>query len=287
MKIAVMADIHSNHVALERCIKEAKGKGAEEYLFLGDYIGELAYPERTIQCLKDIANEYPCTFIRGNKEGYWIDRKNGKHDDWHWEAGTSGSGMLQYGFSHLTEEQIKIFEEMPISKKMCYDSMPAFTICHGSPFHVSESLREDYDYIDALTQKLETELTICAHFHIQSKYIRNEKCVINPGSVGVPLKSGGKTQFMMLNDCNGQWEPEFFTLSYDVEKAIREMDEEDLSKQAPAWYRVTKAVLRGENVSQAAVLSKAFELCEHEMEKADWRCIPEKYWEMALKEFGI
>ena len=57
MKIAVMADIHSNHVALERCIEEAKGKGAEEYLFLGDYIGELAYPERTIQCLKDIANE--------------------------------------------------------------------------------------------------------------------------------------------------------------------------------------------------------------------------------------
>lgn len=27
MKIAVMADIHSNHVALERCIKEAKGNG--------------------------------------------------------------------------------------------------------------------------------------------------------------------------------------------------------------------------------------------------------------------
>ena len=44
MRIAVMADIHSNHIALEKCIEEAKRKGAEEFLFLGDYIGELAHP---------------------------------------------------------------------------------------------------------------------------------------------------------------------------------------------------------------------------------------------------
>lgn len=48
MKIAVLADIHGNHIALETCIHEAKKHGAEEYLFLGDYLGELAYPEKTM-----------------------------------------------------------------------------------------------------------------------------------------------------------------------------------------------------------------------------------------------
>jgi len=41
-KIAVLADIHSNHIALETCLKEAQKRGAQEYLFLGDYLGELA-----------------------------------------------------------------------------------------------------------------------------------------------------------------------------------------------------------------------------------------------------
>jgi len=287
LKIAVMADIHSNHIALERCIEEAEKIGAEEYLFLGDYIGELAYPERTISVLDQLEGRYPCTFIRGNKEDYWIDHRNGKHTDWNWETGTSGSGILQYAYAHLTGEQIEKFDSMPIAKKMQYPDMPPFVICHGSPFKVNESLREDFDHIDSLTKRLETEMTICAHFHVQSQYIRNGKRVINPGAVGLPLKSGGKAQFMMLYDHDGTWSTEFHSLSYDVEKAIHEMDEEDLSGQAPAWYRVTKAVLHGENISQAIVLAKALEFCKRDEGDADWRCIPEKYWDMALNEFGI
>ena len=46
MNIAIMADIHGNHIALEACIGEARKLGAEEFLFLGDYLGELAYPEK-------------------------------------------------------------------------------------------------------------------------------------------------------------------------------------------------------------------------------------------------
>lgn len=287
MKIAVMADIHSNHIALERCIAEAKHRGVEEFLFLGDYLGELAYPERTLGILQILKEEYPCTFIKGNKENYWIDHEAGKHYDWEWKGGTSGSGMLRYTYDRLLPEQIHAFEEMPFTKLMKYDGMPDFVICHGSPFKVNESLREDYDYIDSITKKLETELTICGHFHIQSNYTRNGKRIINPGAVGVPLKSGGKTQFMLLYSNEEVWETEFITLEYDVDRVIREMDEENLSVQAPGWYRVTKAVLLGKNVSQWAVLTKACNLCEETEGNVDWRCIPETYWQMALNEYGI
>ena len=53
------------------------------------------------------------------------------------------------------------------------------------------------------------------------------------------------------------------------------------------WYRVTKAVLQGKNVSQFAVLSRNCELCEENEGSVDWRNVPEKYWNMALDEFGI
>ena len=60
------------------------------------------------------------------------------------------------------------------------------------------------------------------------------------------------------------------------------MEEEKLSIQAPVWCRVTQAVLRGHNVTQMAVLTKAAALYEQFEGKKDWKNVPEKYWEMAL-----
>ena len=287
MRIAVMADIHSNHIALETCFAEAQRRNAEEFIFLGDYLGDLAYPQKTLEFIDVIKKQYPCTFIRGNKEDYWINHKNGKHGDWVWEAGRSGSGMLAYVYNHLTLEQIENFEKMPISMTMRYQGFPDFVICHGSPWKTNESMREDYDYIDELTKRLETELTICAQFHIQSKYTRNGKLVINPGAVGVPLRSNGQAQFMMLEGISGKWETEFITLQYDRERAIQEMDEEKLSEQAPGWCRITKEVLRHGQATHLMTLMKAQELYEQHTGINDWKNIPEEYWNMALEEMKV
>jgi predicted phosphodiesterase len=282
-----MADIHSNHIALETCFAEAQRRNAEIFIFLGDYLGDLAYPQKTLEYLDGIKKKYPCIFIRGNKEDYWINHKNGKHRDWVWEAGRSGSGMLAYVYNHLTLEQIENFEKMPISMTMRYQGFPDFVICHGSPWKTNESMREDYDYIDELTKRLETELTICAHFHIQSKYTRNGKLVINPGAVGVPLRSNGQAQFMMLEGISGKWETEFITLQYDRERAIQEMDEEKLSEQAPGWCRITKEVLRHGQATHLMTLMKAQELYEQHTGINDWKNIPEEYWNMALEEMKV
>lgn len=287
MKIAVLADIHSNHIALKACLDEARRRGAEKYLFLGDYLGELAYPKKTLALLEGISKRYSCAFIRGNKEDYWIRHRKGEDHGWDWQAGSSGSGMLAYVYEHLTPAQIDAFEKMPVSKTMRYPGLPAFVICHGSPWKTDESLREDYDYIDRRTKELETELTICAHFHIQCAYTRNGKRIVNPGAVGVPLESGGGTQFMMLTGISGRWDTEFITLSYDRERAIREMDEEQLYLQAPGWYRLTKEVLRkGENIHLRALL-KAREFCALYTGETDAQNIPEQYWNMALTALRV
>ena len=66
-----MADIHSNVEAFRTCIAEAENRGVTEYIFLGDYLGDMANPQETLHELYRIKNKYPCTFIRGNKEEYW------------------------------------------------------------------------------------------------------------------------------------------------------------------------------------------------------------------------
>lgn len=54
MEIAVLSDIHGNYVALERCLEYAFSQNIGTFILLGDYIGELAYPEKTMQILYDL-----------------------------------------------------------------------------------------------------------------------------------------------------------------------------------------------------------------------------------------
>lgn len=51
MNIAVLSDIHGNYVALERCVRFALDRGIKQFLFLGDYLGELAFPQRTMEII--------------------------------------------------------------------------------------------------------------------------------------------------------------------------------------------------------------------------------------------
>ena len=54
IKIAVMADIHSNVEAFKTCLAEAKNQGVTEYIFLGDYLGDLVNPQETIILMDEI-----------------------------------------------------------------------------------------------------------------------------------------------------------------------------------------------------------------------------------------
>lgn len=286
IRIAVMADIHSNYEAFKTCVNKTEKTGICNYIFLGDYLGDMAYPQKTLQLMQYLKEKYNCVFIRGNKEEYWINHR--KNKDEKWELGNSGSGMLCYNYENLFDEDIDFFEKIPISLTIKYEGYPEFTVCHGSPFRVNQSMRSDHNYIDELTAKLPTKLTICGHSHYREDYIRNNNRVINPGSVGLPLGCGrAVAQFMILNGHGGLWEPEFLSLPYDIEKTIAEMDEEKLYEKAPCWYKMTKHMLMtGDNLYVAAI-RKAKELYFNDTGITIWKDFPEEYWERALGEFGI
>ena len=49
MKIAVLSDIHSNIVALEEVLKDAKAQNVDEYIVLGDIITDLPFTDEVIE----------------------------------------------------------------------------------------------------------------------------------------------------------------------------------------------------------------------------------------------
>jgi len=49
MRIALMADIHANRLALEACLDHARSIGADHLVFLGDYVGYGAQPNDVLE----------------------------------------------------------------------------------------------------------------------------------------------------------------------------------------------------------------------------------------------
>ena len=82
MKIAVISDIHGNYQALKRCLEDSISQDVDAYIWLGDYLGEFPYPQDTMKTLYNMQTRYPCYFLRGNKEDYWINRRKDTFCDW-------------------------------------------------------------------------------------------------------------------------------------------------------------------------------------------------------------
>ncbi|MDO4333641.1 MAG: metallophosphoesterase family protein [Eubacteriales bacterium] len=174
---------------------------------------------------------------------------------------------------------------LPIAETVCFPGMPAATACHGSPRRVNEKMLSDDEKTLAIMGTADTSLILCGHTHVQTKIIHGKKAVLNPGSVGAPLHSQGQAQFLILHGAEGIWQEEWISLTYDVEKAIGELQEAGLDVCAPYWCRVTESLLRNGEISHGTVLAKAMELCREETGSCNWPEIPEKYWKRAVECF--
>lgn len=282
MDIAVLADIHGNYIALERCLEYAFSRNINTFFFLGDYIGELAYPERTMHILYDIKNRYSCYFIKGNKEDYWLNyRADGEKG---WKDKNSTTGSLLYAYNSLTSEDLDFFAQLQPVQELTLDKMSVITICHGSPNKVNEKMLPNDDRTIEIINNVKTSMVLCGHTHVQRKFTHNEKCVLNPGAVGIPFFSQGKTQFMILHGNGEKWSEEFIGLEYDIDRVISEMHEVNLYEHAPYWSQTTETILRGGNISHGMILSRAMEFCRKETGDCVWPDIPEKYWAQAVNE---
>ena len=51
MEIAVFSDIHGNYAAFERCIEYVSARNINTFIFLGDYLGEFSYPQKTMEMI--------------------------------------------------------------------------------------------------------------------------------------------------------------------------------------------------------------------------------------------
>lgn len=285
MKIAVLGDIHGNHAALESCINHALERNVDEFLFLGDYISDCPYPQKTMRIIYEMKQKYHCRFIRGNREDYMLNHRKNPKERWTY---SSASGNLLYNYENLTNKDLDFYESLVIQDIYEKEGYVPFRYCHGSLTSSKELLLPDNPNMEAVMDNLDVNLLISGHTHIQETKVYGKKKLIHPGSVGLPWYYEGRSQYMILHSTDEShfgWEEEFFQLEYDVELVKEELETSGLYEKAPYWAKLVRHTLEtGEDYSTHCLLL-ATKLCKEADNDVNWPDIPEKYWKMAYEYY--
>ncbi len=281
-RVAAIADIHSNYIAFDKCVEYSLKKGVDTFLLLGDFVAELPYPERIMERLYAMKEKYNCIFIRGNKEDYWLEHLANGDSKAQWKDGDSTTGMLLYAYNNLSKKDLEFYEEMPIAMKVEFEGCQPFMVCHGTPDKTNEKMIPDTDRIRQIMDEMDTDLIVCGHTHIQNKFEYNGKVCLNTGACGIAL--GGKIEFIILEGDEYGWKEELIGMDYDVSQVLKDIEESGIEAHAPSWTAVTKDIIKGGHTFHSRVLFRAMDLCVKENGECIWPDVPEKYWEMAVKE---
>ena len=279
MKLAVLSDIHSNYEAFKSCIQYLERRKVNAYIFLGDYVGELPCPEKTLKLIDELRKHRRCFMLRGNKEDYIIKGLGGYNTDW--DGYPSIVGMLRYASENVSPETVEFFKTLPIEDTIKIDGYPAIRICHGSTDNNKGNIEKESP---AFFDNIEEKYILCGHTHKAKVTYIADKIIWNPGSVGLSGSGEMIARCMILHGGRESWRPEYIEVPYDIDAEIKSMREEGLYRIAPYWSVITEDLLKGGTTDHNLVLNKAMELCEYETGHCEWPKIPERFMKKAVDE---
>lgn len=283
MRIGILSDIHGNDRALTACLSYLEMDGVDAYCFLGDYIGELPGVDNVCKILRKLEKEKPCYIIKGNKEDYILRGLCEGHPEW--DEYKSVVGMLRYSAASINQETKNYLCNLPTSLVVKIGDLPEIVICHGSPNNCKKPvLSHKYGINQELLDSIDYRYIIHGHTHYQEYWEGFGKHVWNPGSVGLPCNSRPETQFMVIEDKDGEWVPKFYNIKYDYMSVVQDLHDCNLYEIAPYWTKSTETLITGKNkVSNGKMLEIAMQLCKEQEGYCEWPKVPEKYMKEAFE----
>jgi len=168
LKLALIADIHSNFEALSACLAHAQALGAERYAFLGDLVGYGADPVAVIDLIEGYAQQ-GAVVVRGNHDAAAIGGRAG-------DLNANALAAIAWTREQLGERQRTFLARLPL--QVAQDNL-LFV-------HASASVPEEWTYVSG-AHEAEASLhaaeaagyIFCGHVHEQMLYYM--------GSAGKPM----------------------------------------------------------------------------------------------------
>lgn len=225
MRIAILSDIHGNVFALEAVLADAKSRGVELMLNLGDILCGPIAPKATYNLLMD----HDLVTIRGNQDRLLYEITS---------EGIKSNPTIQFILDDLGHEPLEWVASLPFDIQLTEE----IYICHGSPSDDmtylleniesgSACLRSDKEIVELLNGQ-QSQLILCGHTHTpRSVQLASGQYVVNPGSVGMPAYTDEEpnyhsmenhsphASYAIIEEKNHDWVIEQMKIPYAFDRA--------------------------------------------------------------------
>ncbi len=280
MKIAIISDVHGNYPALLAVINDAIKNNVDHFIFAGDYIFDLPYPNEVTELIRSLINAF---VIQGNKEGYL--KKLSKENQNNWIHDQMGAVYQTY--RELNPENFSYLANL---NECCYVSLPYHgkvyvthyikdifgeqkkTDCSSSRFkkymrEKSFTHEQFLNYVDSMLKNkkvingisdIDVNVIVFGHSHLQWHSNCNDKLIINPGSCGQPLDFNVMASYSILEDTEASLKVEEKRVCYDIEQTISFSKATEIYKKGRIWCELVFSAMRTGEDS----FSDFFELAE-------------------------
>ena len=251
MKVAILADIHGNSIALDKVMEDIQSLGGvDEYWFLGDFVAIGHDPIGVLERITGLSN---ARYIRGNTDRYiysgelpWPQFADIKKEptlaqlhiqvarSFSWTSGAIGaSGWLPW-FKELTLDMRFILPDG--ARVLAVHAAPGTDDGMGISLNIS-----DKDLIE-LASDVEAELVLVGHTHLPFNRTVGNIRVVNPGSVSNPFPPDLRASYVILEADKKGYKINHRRVDYDREAVIKAVQEVN----HPAFEYITK-FMKGEN----------------------------------------
>jgi len=226
MKIAALSDIHSNVFALEAVIQDAKQRGYDVMVNLGDILYGPIAPKATFELLM----EHNLTTISGNQDRQIVEATPQEITD---------NATMGFIIDDLGTKPIQWMKQLPFDHQLTDDVY----LCHGTPTNDLVYLLEDValgypqlrqnNKILTLIAEQTSKLILCGHTHIpRTVTLTTGQTIVNPGSVGLPAYTDDEplvhsmetfsthARYAMIEQGKDGWVIEHINVPYDVKSAV-------------------------------------------------------------------
>jgi predicted phosphodiesterase len=233
LRVAILADIHGNTMALENVLEDAASIGVEQYWFLGDYAA-IGYDP--VGVLKRITNLSNACFIHGNTDRFlvtgelpWMQLDDAIKDLAHarthvevarsfaWTTGAVGTtGWLPW------------LQELPLDFRCTLPDGTEILAVHASPGTddgMGININTTEDELCALVEKSDADLVLVGHTHLPFDRTAGNIRVFNPGSVSNPFPPDLRACYAILDADRQGYTLQHRRVDYDREAVIQAVKE--------------------------------------------------------------
>ena len=225
MRTLILSDLHANVQATDAVLADARRRGYDRAVCLGDVVGYGAHPNEVIDRLRDLP---ACAFVRGNHDKAACGISDGH------SFNDAAREALAWTREALTSDSLAWLATLPEGPV----KVEGLLMSHGSPRDEEAYILGESDAQEAMAAFTEP-LALFGHTHFAGLFLagaggerpnahllaqggivdlpRGRRCLLNPGSIGQPRDHEPRASYALLDDAAAT--VEIVRVAYDVRGA--------------------------------------------------------------------